>query len=155
MLSLTILALSSVGHMSYILVRIGPVFRIGAKYFDNSEDQKEWYVIFYYHHCCYYHHHHCYFYYYYYHYRRQHHHYNYYPVNLINYYYHHYHYYNTLFFAIFVKILNKLLLILPLMSLQLCTNCYIFLLCKIFRWCHLSEIVFLLSTLPNQPKKRH
>ena len=76
MLSLTILALSAVGHMSYILVRIGPVFRIGAKYFDNPEDQKEWYVIFYYHHC---------YFYYYYHYRRQHHHYNYYPVNLINY----------------------------------------------------------------------
>ena len=60
MLSLTILALSAVGHMSYLMVRIGPVFRIGSKYFDKSEDQKEWYVIFY----SYYYHHHYYFYYY-------------------------------------------------------------------------------------------
>ena len=39
--------------MSYLMVRIGPVFRVGAKYFDKSEDQKEWYVIFYFY---YYHH---------------------------------------------------------------------------------------------------
>eukprot|EP01036_Dinobryon_divergens_P028213 gene28213-37120_t len=37
-------AVSAVGHMSYLLVRIGPVFRLGSKYFQNPEDQKIWRV---------------------------------------------------------------------------------------------------------------
>mmetsp|Transcript_1426 Transcript_1426/g.2307 ORF Transcript_1426/g.2307 Transcript_1426/m.2307 type:complete len:321 (+) Transcript_1426:45-1007(+) len=35
-------AVSAVGHLSYLLVRIGPVFRVGAKYFDNPIEKKRW-----------------------------------------------------------------------------------------------------------------
>ena len=36
------LALSSTGHIAYMIVRLGPVFRIGSMYIDNAEDKKRW-----------------------------------------------------------------------------------------------------------------
>lgn len=35
-------ALSSTGHISYMIVRLGPVFRIGSMYIDGAEEKKRW-----------------------------------------------------------------------------------------------------------------
>lgn len=35
-------ALSATGHVSYMVVRLGPVFRIGSMYFNNSKDKERW-----------------------------------------------------------------------------------------------------------------
>lgn len=35
-------ALSATGHISYMIVRLGPVFRIGSMYLDSAEEKKRW-----------------------------------------------------------------------------------------------------------------
>lgn len=35
-------AISAVGHVSYMIARIGPVFRLGSHYLDNEADKKRW-----------------------------------------------------------------------------------------------------------------
>ena len=37
-----ILALSATGHVSYMIVRLGPVFRIGSMYMSNEAEKKSW-----------------------------------------------------------------------------------------------------------------
>ena len=39
---ITLVALSAAGHVSYMIVRLGPVFRIGSMYFENKADKERW-----------------------------------------------------------------------------------------------------------------
>jgi hypothetical protein len=41
-LFLLLLALSGTGHVAYLIVRLGPVFRIGSMYLPSSEEKKKW-----------------------------------------------------------------------------------------------------------------
>ena len=38
----TLAALSAAGHVSYMIVRLGPVLRIGSMYFNNKADKELW-----------------------------------------------------------------------------------------------------------------